>query len=646
MTTDGRTATAAARAALTGSPEPARLEARIDRWLPALRAALTPLYGEGASLDTLVARLIGQVRAAVAARPDALLVLDAQREVDPDWFHSSRHVGYVAYAELFGGTLTGVEERLDYLDELDVDYLHLMKVLRPREGANDGGYAIVDYGDVDPALGTRADLQHLADSLHRRGISLCLDLVINHTAREHHWAEAARQGSARHREFYLVFPDRELPDRYEASLPEVFPEMAPGNFTWEPELDAWVWTTFNTYQWDLNYANPDVFAEMLDVILDLVNVGVDVLRLDAIAFTWKRMGTNCQNQPEAHLIAQAYRALVAMAAPAVLLKAEAIVAPSDLLPYLGAHRLLRDECQLAYHNQLMVMIWAALATGDARLMTEAMAALPATPPTASWVTYLRCHDDIGWAVSDGDAARLGISGPAHRAYLAAFYRGAADGSWARGAAFSSNPEVGDERTSGTAAALAGISAARVGEADLELSVRRLLLGYGIVMGFGGIPLIYMGDELALDNDESYLADPDQAEDSRWMHRPRLDWELADRRHEPGTIEHDVFAGMRELIRARRAQPALDTGGQTFLHRYDDPAVFAWERRHPRHGRSFFIANLSDRLATVPAAAPSWAGLDVPDVVFGGGSVGNGVGGLELDPYALVWFTDRLDTTEN
>lgn len=614
--------------------------ARVDHWRPILRPLLAALYGTVTDTERLLGELLEQAATASRQRPAHLRRTDAERSVDPAWFQANTQIGYVAYAEKFGGSLAGVGEHLDYLEALHVDYFHLMKVLRARDGANDGGYAVVDYGDVDPALGSRKDLEQLARELHDRGISLCLDLVINHTAREHPWAAAARAGSVQHRDYYFVFPDRAEPDAYEATLPEVFPTMAPGNFTWDDELAGWVWTTFNTYQWDLNFANPRVFAEMLGVILDLVNLGVDVLRLDAIAFTWKRKGTNCQNQPEAHLLAQAYRALVEIAAPGTLLKAEAIVAPQDLLPYLGAHQVLRDECQIAYHNQLMVMIWAALATGDARLATEALAALPPTPPTASWVTYLRCHDDIGWAVSDADAATVQIDAAAHRAYLAAFYRGDVPGSFARGAAFSSNPDVGDERTSGTAAALAGVTAAIEGRGDVNVGIRRLLLGYGLVFGFGGTPLIYMGDELALANDASYLVDPDLAGDSRWMHRPQMDWNIAARRTQPGTVEQRVFDGFRRMIDVRRSLPQLSTGGETFLHRYDDPAILAVERRHPRHGRCFLLANVAPRGASIPPGAFGWAGITNPRVALGEADVVRSAERIELAPYAIAWVVER------
>jgi amylosucrase len=623
-----------------------RVEARVRHWTPALRALLDALYGSVTDVDALVDRTVGLACAAAQERRAPLQALDARRETDPAWFQHSSMVGYVAYAELFGGTLHGVAERLDYLSELHVSYFHLMKVLRSRKGANDGGYAVVDYRDVDPALGTWADLEYVADELHERGVSLCLDVVMNHTAREHRWAELARGGSRQHRDYYLVYPDRTEPDRYEATLPEVFPEIAPGNFTWDPDLKGWVWTTFNAYQWDLNYANPDVLVEMLQVMLDLANAGVDVMRLDAVAFTWKRVGTNCQNQPEAHLIAQAYRALLAIAAPGVLLKAEAIVAPSDLLPYLGVHRLERPECHLAYHNQLMVMLWSSLAAGDAALAGAAMQALPPTPSSAGWVNYVRCHDDIGWAVSDTDATAVGLSGPAHREFLARFYRGDFWQSFADGVPFSSNPDNGDERTCGTAAALCGVGkAARTGDpAALDLAVRRLELLYGVMFGFPGVPLVYMGDELALDNDAAYLGDPSRADDSRWIHRPEMPWRIAERRSVSGSLQQRVFAFVQQLAATRVEHPALSAGGEVVIHRHPDSAVFAWALHHPSLGRFYGMANFAARAAMVPALALEWAGMSAPRAVLGADLLHRDhPSNWTLDPYAVVWFVDDDDT---
>ena len=621
----------------------ARLDARVRFWTPRLRPLLESLYGSVADIDVLMQRLITMALDAAQVRRPSLRRLDIERETDPSWFQRPDMIGYVAYADLFGGTLKGVADRLDYLAELKVSYFHLMKVLRAREGANDGGYAVLDYCDVDPALGTWSDLEYLADELHERGVSLCLDLVMNHTAREHEWAVLARGGSQRHRDYYLVFPDRTLPDQYEQTLPEVFPEMAPGNFIWDADLSAWVWTTFNTYQWDLNYANPDVLAEMLGVMLTMANAGIDVLRLDAVAFTWKRLGTNCQNQPEAHLIAQVYRALLAIAAPAVLLKAEAIVAPSDLLPYLGVHHLQRDECHLAYHNQLMVNLWSSLASGDAALACVALENLPPTPPSATWVNYVRCHDDIGWAIADTDAAAVGVTGHGHRDFLARFYRGDFWGSFADGVPFSSNPDAGDERTCGSAAALCGVGkAVSAGDSDaLELALRRLELVYGVMFSFPGIPLVYMGDELALDNDRTYLADPEKADDSRWIHRPEMPWSLAAQRSLEGTVEHRMFSTIREYVEIRRNEPAMSAGGELWIQPYPDTAVLGWVRRHPYHGRFLGLANFAKREARVPSDSLRLAGLIEPQLVLGEPRFDGGH--VVLPPYGMAWYVDRTDS---
>ena len=335
---------------------------RFERFFTELHDPLHAVYGDDPRFPAAWDALLDLIASSAAARDPELRALDHEREITPDWLHREQTVGYVAYVDRFAGTLRGVRERLGYLRELGVTYLHLMPLLRTRPEPNDGGYAVTDYGAVEPALGTIADLRDLATELRAAGMSLCVDVVLNHTAREHPWAVAARQGDPRRLAFYRTFADRTEPDAYERTLPEVFPDTAPGNFTFDPELGRWVWTTFNAYQWDLDHANPEVFVAMAAAMLDLAAVGVDVLRLDAVPFLWKRMGTNCQNQPEVHDLLQAYRAAVRIVAPAVAFKAEAIVAPRELVAYLGLGRHEGMECDLAYHNVLMVLLWSTLAT--------------------------------------------------------------------------------------------------------------------------------------------------------------------------------------------------------------------------------------------------------------------------------------------
>jgi amylosucrase len=596
---------------------------------------LEVLYGTSTDIAELVRDLVGVALDAAAVRPWPLRVLDRRREVDPAWFQRAAMVGYACYADRFGGTLAGVRERLDYLAELGVTYLHLMPLLATRAGPNDGGYAVVDYGAVDPRLGTMGDLEGLAADLRARGIALCVDLVLNHTAREHRWARQAAAGDPAYRDFYLVFPDRTLPDAYERTLPEVFPDTAPGSFTRVPEMGGWVWTTFHDYQWDLDYTNPAVFAAMLRTMLDLANHGVDVLRLDAVPFLWKRMGTDCQNQPEAHLLVQAYRALTRLAAPGVLFKAEAIVAPDMLVQYLGAHDRYRPECDLAYHNQLMVLLWSSLATRDARLAARALSRLRPAPAATGWVTYLRCHDDIGWAVSDSDAAAVGWNGVDHRRFLADFYAGRHPGSFARGAVFQENGATGDARTSGMAAALCGIAAGDPPGVD------RLETLYSVVFSYGGIPLLWMGDELGLGDDERWAEDPLHADDNRWLHRPPMDWAAAARRTDPGTVAGQVFGRLQALAEARKGQLALRSDGETTVLVPDDPHVLAYRRRHRRSVPLLALANFSDHWQSVDLGLAAAAGIREPVHVHSTRRrLDLGEGRIHLPAWGFAWLTTR------
>jgi amylosucrase len=614
--------------------------ARLEHLSFDIAEPLEQVYGGVADLTGLVTELVLDALEAAAERPTALRLLDRRREIDPAWFQRSRMVGYVCYADRFAGSLPGVRRHLDYLTELGVTYLHLMPLLRPRDGENDGGYAVEDYDAVDPRAGTMADLEELAGDLRERGIALCVDLVLNHTAREHEWARKAVAGEPAYREMYLIYPDRTQPDAYEQTLPEVFPDTAPGSFTKVPGL-GWVWTTFHDYQWDLNYANPAVFRAMLGTMLALANHGVDVLRLDAAPFLWKRMGTDCQNQPEAHLLLQAFRALARLAAPGLVLEAEAIVGPDMLVQYLGGHDRYRPECDLAYDNQLMVMLWSTLATRDVRLAEHALARRRPAPVPTAWVSYLRCHDDIGWAVSDADAASVWLDGPSHRRFLSDFYAGQFPGSFARGAVFQANPVTGDARVCGTTASLCGIeSALAAGDPEeLTLAIRRLESMYAVVFSFGGIPLIYMGDELGVGNDPRWRENPAHAGDNRWMHRPPMDWHRAARRSDPGTLEGRVFAAIRGLIGARRSLLALRSGGVTEILPTENRSVLAYRRIHPRSAPFLSLTNFSDTAQPADAGVIARAGLHQPRCVRStSGDPVLGAGRIELPAWGFAWLT--------
>ena len=608
--------------------------ARLERYWPDLLDGLTDVYG--AAGDAVAHRAVDLAVAGFLARPAELRLLDLRRLVSPDWFQAPGALGYAAYADRFGGTLAGVAQRAPYLAELGVTYLHLLPLLQPRPHPNDGGYAVADFRRVRADLGTMSDLAALTRVLRSHGISLALDLVLNHVAAEHEWARRARAGEERYRRYFHLFPDRAGPDAHERTLPEVFPDFAPGSFTWDEALGAWVWTTFNHWQWDLDWSNPDVFCEFADLVVFLADQGVECLRLDAIAFLWKRLGTDSQNQPEVHALTQALRAVARIAAPAVVFKAEAIVGPAQLAPYLGVGARAGRVSDLAYHNGLMVQTWSALASRDTRLLTQALRSQPTTPPTTAWATYVRGHDDIGWAVDDDDAAAVGLSGPAHRAFLSDYYSGAYAGSDARGLVFQENPATGDRRISGSAASLAGLEAA-LEDGDphrVDLAVRRHVLAHLLVLGYGGLPVLWMGDELALRNDPAWADDPTHAEDNRWVHRPVLPWDVAGRRHVTGTVEHHVWHALRDAVRVRATQPAMHARTAPTVLDPVNPGVLAVLHPHPVRAL-VALANVSEH----PQVWPRWAvPLDGPllDVLTGAPPVGDD-GGLVLGPYAALWL---------
>jgi amylosucrase len=624
---------------LLGRAESVAFLARLDSWFADVHGPIEALYGDDDEGE-LVGELVRLVLCAAAERPSELRETDRRREIDPSWYQHQRMIGYVAYTDRFAGTLDGLDGRLDHLAELGVTYLHLMPLLAPREGANDGGYAVADYRAVDPELGTMADLEHLAGELRGRGMSLCVDLVLNHTAREHPWARGWLNGEAEYADFYLSFPDRTMPDAYERTVNDVFPDQAPGSFTWVPAKGEWVWTSFFPYQWDLNYANPRVFAAMLETVLWLANRGIEIFRMDAVPFMGKRLGTTCLNQPEVHDIVQALHALVKLAAPATVFKAEAIVAPDDLVAYLGGHNRYRPECELAYHNQLMVMLWSSLATKDARLAVQSLRRMRPIPRETSWVTYVRCHDDIGWAVGDVDARAVGYDPFAHRDFLNAFFSGRFPMSYARGATFGENPETGDARISGSAAALCGISEARERDdaAALEVGIRRLVLLHAVTFAWGGVPLIYMGDELAQDNDATYRDDPALAGDNRWMHRPYFDDDAAEHRHDPATVEGQVFGWIHALASTRATQPALHAAGESSILEVDSPHVLAWRRRHPRSGNFVGMVNFAEHAVTIGAHTLDGLG-ELETVLASDGPMLSHDGRLVLPGLGFVWLAE-------
>lgn len=610
----------------------AAFRARLDRHFPRLFRLLVSLYGSQYDFYYHLESILSMTARMWLERPSELKALDVTREAEPLWFQSEKMMGGVCYVDLFAGDLSGLRAKIPYFKQLGLTYLHLMPLFKAPEGNSDGGYAVSSYRDVDPRLGTMEQLSEIAGELRRNGISLVVDFVFNHTSDEHEWARRAQAGDPIYSDYYFIFPDRNMPDAYERTLREIFPDQRPGNFTYRPDMGKWVWTTFNSFQWDLNYSNPAVFNSMAGEMLQLANRGAEILRLDALAFVWKQMGTDCENRPEAHLLIQAFNAVARIAAPALLFKSEAIVHPDRVIEYIS-----EDECQLSYNPLLMALLWETLATREVRLLALSMRERFKIDERCAWVNYIRSHDDIGWTFDDNAASRLGIDGYGHRRFLNNFYTGRYNGSFARGLPFQENPRTGDARISGTAASLAGLEEAiQSGNPTLiDLAVNRILLLYSVVASIGGIPLIYLGDEIGTINDYGYRNDPASAGDSRWVHRPATDWNAITRATKGDGVEGRIYSAMLHLFNVRRTTPAFTDGGMDVVDT-GNPHIFSYARRHDTD-RVLVLANFSEYPQIVPANEIRLYGLGYTfrDLITGEDITL--AGDIILAPYRFMWL---------
>jgi len=612
-------------------------EERLRSSWPRLFHLLFQLYGTRYDFFFHLEEVLRTAAQAWIDRSAELRHTDESRTYEDDWFQSEHMAGGALYVDLFSENLGKLRESIDYFKKLGVTYLHLMPLFAVRPGNNDGGYAISNYRSIDPRLGTIEDLRTLADELHAADISLVLDFVFNHTADDHYWAQQAQAGDREFQQYYYIFKDRTKPDQYERTLREIFPTVRRGNFTWHDGMQRWVWTTFNSFQWDLNYRNPAVFRAMLEEMLFLANTGVDILRLDAVAFIWKQMGTSCENLPQAHLLIQAYNAVTRIVCPGMVFKSEAIVAPNDVLTYISP-----NECQLSYNPTLMALLWESLATREVKLLNRSLAYRHKIPEGTAWVNYLRCHDDIGWTFEDSDAAAVGINAYDHRQFLNKFYTGQFPNSFARGVPFQYNPDTGDMRISGTMASLAGLEQAFAEDDEhlKDLAVRRILLLHGITLSIGGIPLLYMGEEWGLLNDYDFVKDPAKAGDTRWIHRPKMKWdyleELENADTNGGSIRTKLFTAIRQLIKLRKETPAF-AGQSMELISSNNPHVLAFARVSNAE-RVIVFGNFSEDPQILPGNVLRTSGLGrFFEDAISGKTIGTSED-TQLAPYQVVWLT--------
>ena len=534
---------------------------RLARFETELKSLYFKLYHND---ERAYSYFLDMLRRMWTERRKGLKAQDAARERDPAWYKGHELVGMLMYVSAFAGTLSGVREKLDYLQEAGVNYLHLMPLLESPAGRSDGGYAVSDFRRVQPELGTMEDLSVLTEECHRRGISVCLDFVMNHTSEDHAWAKAARAGDRAMQERYFFYDDWSVPNEYEKSVPQVFPTTAPGNFSWCEEAGKVVMTTFYPYQWDLNYANPAVFNDMTENMLYLCNQGVDIIRLDAVPYIWKELGTNCRNLPQVHKLVRMMRIVCEIVCPGTLLLGEVVMEPSKVVPYFGT--VEKPECHLLYNVTTMASTWHTVAVKNVSLLRHQLGQVFVLPREYTFLNYLRCHDDIGWGLDYDFLERFGQHQVPHKKFLNDYLTGKWPGSPARGELYNDDPRIGDARLCGTTASLCGVEAARE-KGDgymLDWALRLDLTLHAYMFTLSGIPVLYSGDEIAQENDAGYHNDPLKAPDSRYLHRGDMDWQAAERRHDPAAPEGRIFGGIRQMEQLRAAHRVFDGAADVWI----------------------------------------------------------------------------------
>ena len=554
-------------------------------------------------------------------RKASLRALDDARLAEPGWFRSNKLMGMMLYVNAFAGNLQGVRGKLPYLEECGVNYLHLMPLLASPKGRSDGGYAVADFRTVQPELGTMEDLEHLADDCREKGMSLCLDFVMNHTSEDHAWAKAARAGDEIARSRYYFYDNWDEPNIYEQTVPQVFPTTAPGNFTWLDDCSQVVMTTFYPYQWDLNYANPIVFNDMTENMLYLANRGINVIRLDAVPYIWKELGTSCRNLPQVHTLVRLMRLACEIVCPSVLLLGEVVMEPTKVVPYFGSQE--SPECHVLYNVTTMATTWHTVATRDVRLLRHQLDQISTLPTDYLFQNYLRCHDDIGWGLDYPWLGQFAIEEVSHKKYMNDWFTGKWPGSWSRGELYNDDPRLGDARLCGTTASLCGLESDR---ADLAIACDLMLHAWMLTQS--GIPVLYSGDEVGQLNDYTYHADADKAVDSRYLHRGDFDWETAARRTDSETHQGKIFTALRNLETIRASERVFRADAK--ISTFDTGSNQVLGVRRALEGETFLgLYNFSEE--PVNAVLPADSCLDLLDrTAVTGGSV-------NLPAYGFRWL---------
>jgi len=512
------------------------------------------------------------------------------------------------------GDLQGLTTHLDHLQDLGVDCLWLLPIYP--SPLRDDGYDVSDFYAVHPDYGTVEDLRILLDEAHRRGLRVIIDLIPNHTSDEHPWFRASRDPAHPKHDKYRDWYVWSETDRRYRQARIIFLDYESSNWTWDPVRGAFYWHRFFHHQPDLNYDNPAVQQEMLNIVRFWLDQGVDGFRVDAVPYLYEREGTNCENLPETHAYLKRMRAFVDDYAPGTLFLSEANQWPEDVRPYLDA-----DEFQMNFHFPLMPRIFLALARAERRPILDILARTPSIPPASQWATFLRCHDEL----------TLEMVTPEERQFLWDYYA----------------PDPRMRLNLGIRRRLAPL---------LDNDRARLELAYSLLLTLPGSPVLYYGDEIGM-GDNIWLHDRDglrtpmqwsaglnagfSTASAEALYAPLIDDEVFGYRRVNVQAQRadpdSLLNRLRAMIRARKGHPAFGRGAIRFLE-LPNPAVLAYLRSHDDE-TILVINNLSPEPQTVALDLSAWAGARPRDL-FGGPalpSVNAAAYPLTLGRYQYRWL---------
>ena len=515
-------------------------EMRLNKHYDELKWLYSELYPDK---EVYFDKLIKHLKKAYVQRDEYLHDLDTQREHEADCYTKRNFVSMAMYVHCFSGTLKNFAKRLPYLAESNINCVHLKGIIKSLKDKNDGEFAISDFKAIEKSIGDVKDLAKLSEKCHKKDIDVCVDLVLNHTSDEHDWAMRMCDGESEYEDKYYVYKRENLPEIIKEDGKRV--ETVAGNFTYVKAIDKYVMSTFHEYTWDLNYHNPEVFNEMAENLLFLANTGVDIVRLDYMAYIWKQKDNAHHNLPQVHTILRMLRLISEIVCPSVILLGEVAISPDRLAPYFGSAE--KPECHLIYDASTMAVIWHSVATGNVALLKHQFDMLASLPKNEVLQNSLRDSDEIKWVLDFDFLAKQGMQKTPHQQFLNNYFAGEFDGSFALGKKYEAEGNADKVHVCGTVASLCGIEYydKQKDKAKMQLAIDLDIMLHALMLSQSGIPTICSGDEVGQCSDFKFKKD-----DLSYLKRDKFNWHKAGRRKTEKAMQANIYQSLVKLTSIR------------------------------------------------------------------------------------------------